>query len=103
MAEKKPISCNPHDIWKNAREIVESSQINLLGYFKGVLETCFTTEGVKKIISGGVTKKKKRPSGYNLFIGACMREGKGMKTCSTEWKGTGNEEKQRWNEEAKLG
>ena len=92
---KKP-DCNPHNIWDNAKEIAKTSQTELLGYFKSVLETCFTSTGIKK-----AAKKKRRPSGYNLFIGACMKEDKKpMKECAANWKSA---DKERWNQQAKGG
>jgi hypothetical protein len=97
---EKPINCNPHNIWKNAKQIVQESQMNLLGYFKSVLETCFTTNGVKAGVKTMKTKTKRRPSGYNLFIGSCMKEGSPMKECAANWKSI---DKERWNQQAKNG
>jgi hypothetical protein len=102
MSEKKPISCKPRKIWENAREIVGKSQIDLLGYFKVVLEQCFTSNGVKQNVrqSGKMSNKKKRkPSGYNLFIGDCMKKGDSMGECAAKWK---QADKSKWNEKAKL-
>ncbi len=31
-------------------------------------------------------KKKRAPSKYNLYIGHCMKEGRGMKECAIEYK-----------------
>ena len=99
---EKPINCNPHKIWTNAKEIVQDSQMNLLGYVKAVLETCFTGNGVKKGVKGSKkTGTKRRPSGYNLFIGSCMKEGaKPMKACAADWKSA---DKDTWNSRAKGG
>ena len=76
--------------------------MNLLGYLKSVLETCFTGDGVKKGVKG--SKKsgtKRKPSGYNLFIGACMKEdAKPMKQCASDWKSAN---KETWNQKAKGG
>jgi hypothetical protein len=96
---EKPISCNPRNIWDNAKLIVQESQMNLLGYFRTVLEQCFTPEGAKKAVKSAF-KEKKRASGYNLFIGSCMKEGKPMKECAANWKLTDQE---KWNQQAKLG
>ena len=42
---------------------------------------------INSLIENGVKQKKKRkPSAYNKFIGKCMKEGKDMKTCATEYK-----------------
>jgi len=35
---------------------------------------------------GKKTRKKRKPSKYNIFIGKCMKEGKGMKECAAEYK-----------------
>ena len=36
--------------------------------------------------ASGKTRKKRSPSKYNIFIGKCMKEGKGMKQCALEYK-----------------
>jgi hypothetical protein len=97
----KPISCKPQDILENGKKIVQDSQINLLGYFKTVLEQCFTADGVKDSAktSRSSSRKKRKPSGYNLFIGACMKKGNSMGDCASKWKSA---DKEKWNEKAKL-
>lgn len=34
----------------------------------------------------GLNKKKRKPSEYNNFIGACRLDGKGFSECVEEWK-----------------
>jgi len=43
---------------------------------------------INSIIDSGIgqKKKKRKPSAYNQFIGQCMKQGKDMKTCATEYK-----------------
>jgi hypothetical protein len=39
-------------------------------------------------IKGGepIPKVKRKPSAYNIFMGKCMRSGKDMKACATEYR-----------------
>jgi len=42
---------------------------------------------INSLIENGTKQRKKRkPSAYNQFIGQCMKQGKDMKTCATEYK-----------------
>jgi thiol-disulfide isomerase/thioredoxin len=45
------------------------------------------------------TKKKRKPSKYNIFIGECMRGGKDMKTCAAEYKSSGRHRESNEKEE----
>lgn len=47
-------------------------------------------------------KKKGKVSGYNVFIGKCMKEGKGMSSCATEYKTLSDSQKQQLKESAKI-
>lgn len=41
---------------------------------------------IKDISERQVKGKKRAPSKYNIFLGACMTKGKTMKECVKEWK-----------------
>lgn len=54
------------------------------------------------------TKKKRKPSAYNIFVGDCQRsrpEGakvtEHMKVCSVRWKALSDPEKEQYKERAK--
>ena len=105
---ERPINCDkPDTIFKYAKQTAQESQSELLKYFKSVLTECVvpdkeieSSKGVKT-----VKKKKRRPSGYNLFIGGCMKPtahylGKPMKEGAADWK---TADKDSWNQKAKGG
>ena len=49
---------------------------------------CTGDEMIKFCPTEGGTKRTKRaPSAYNIFIGACIKQGKGMKECAAEYRG----------------
>lgn len=51
---------------------------------------CKEDEMIKFCPSEGGTggkRTKRAPSKYNIFIGTCMKTGKGMKECAAEYRG----------------
>ena len=90
--------CKPQSIVDGIEAI--DNNADKLNYIKNVLDSCSLVGTPQK-----KTKKKRRPSGYNLFIGECMKPtphylGKPMKECAADWK-TAN--KETWNQKAKEG
>lgn len=47
-------------------------------------------------------KNKRRPSGYNMFVKKCLKDGRGdsIKTCAAKYKHLSDGEKEQFKEEA---
>ncbi len=102
---KKKDNCDPvylshyFDSLSVNKDMNESERHNIIsnmiqGCYNYKMSNCSNETPVKPI------KKKKRPSGYNLFIGACMKEDKNMKDCSGEWKDLNEYNKNDWRAKA---
>jgi len=73
----------------------ETMSSMIQGCYNYKLSNCSNEVPVKPI------KKKKKPSGYNLFIGSCMKgTDKDMKSCSGEWKDLNEYNKNDWKAKA---
>lgn len=63
--------CSCEDVKKIVQEIVKEE-------FKARLEELKATRPGKRA--------KRAPSKYNIFMGACVKEGGNFKTCAVKWK-----------------
>lgn len=106
---KKTDSCDPvylshyFDSLSSNKEMNESERRETIssmiqGCYNYKMSNCSNEEAspMKPI------KKKRKPSGYNLFIGACMKEegNKPMKECAGDWKDLNEYNKNDWKAKA---
>ena len=108
MTKEKTDNCDPvylsyyFDSLSINKEMNESKRRDTIssmieGCYNYKMSKCSNEAPVKPI------KKKKRPSGYNLFIGGCMKKDKHMKACSVEWKDLNEYNKNDWRAKATEG
>ena len=111
MAKQKTDNCDPvylshyFDALSTNKELEETDRRNTIG---NMIRGCYNY----KTSNGGngapvkQVKAKRKPSGYNLFIGDCAKkdenakESKDMKTCSIEWKNMDEFHKNEWRAKA---
>ena len=109
MTKKKIDNCDPvylshyFDSLSSNKELGESERRETIS---SMIQGCYNYKASNR--SNGVPikpiKKKKKPSGYNIFIGACMKEGaKPMKECAGDWKGLNEYDKNDWRAKAVEG
>ena len=106
MTKKKTDNCDPvylshyFDSLSSNKELGESERRETI---RSMIQGCYiykagncSSETPMKPV-----KKKKNPSGYNLFIGDCMKEGaKPMKESAGDWKGLNEYNKNDWKAKA---
>jgi len=105
MVKKKTDSCDPvylsqyFDALSSNKEMGETERREIIS---SMIQGCYNYKaGNPNEASIKPIKKKKKPSGYNLFIGDCMKEGaKPMKECAGDWKGLNEYNKNDWKAKA---
>jgi hypothetical protein len=66
--------------------MVECSCDEIRQMVKEIVNEIFN-ERLVKLTTEMKTKRKRKPSSYNLFVGKCMKEpGKNMKVCASEYR-----------------